>query len=443
MNPLKEYPGGTKLDLNLINGLVRAINRAGIVGGQGLLVSSGFGGQRLALDPGFGVEAMPVVAVNVINRDASFTIPPGCLAGIIDGAPATDEDFIRSPLLNVRRAKSQHAGNFVIVENEIKVGQVGRAFIGGCCYCRVLRWFDSDLLDTVDVLQDQTYGLVTAGGSLDILWEQRNDDGSHIVDEEHWALVCFNRRRFIRYRNDGSTTIGYGEPIAHGNGSDEGVDDGGAGTDVEPLQYEILDLQSLVDIDAKSALDCLVNLGGDVAAGDLGRAGIPSDRPFLLSIDDGGLDAQADIGASHPTQEFSGDGQGYVLLANLGDHDGKHWGIARISGGISTPHMTIRITGGNTLVSGQLGIINLVSELTEVASLWDPTDPGTKEDGIGTGILYVNGINKGSVLVVNDGRAGIAESLVETWRVQTVAKVTLPLTGDPTQTVVAYIPSGA
>jgi hypothetical protein len=185
-----------------------------------------------------------------------------------------------------------------------------------------------------------------------------------------------------------------------------------------------------------------VNLGGDVAAGELGRAGIPAERPFLVSLQDGDYDAQEAIGASNPTPEFTSDGGGYLLLARLGDHDGKHWGIARTVAGAAPPFKSLTIVGGNTLASGQAGV-KLVGTMTEVASLWDPATDGPYEDGIGNAYLFVDGASQGKVLVLNDGRAGMASSLVTSWRCMAVASISLPLTGDPTQSVLVYIPAAA
>ncbi len=66
----------------------------------------------------------------------------------------------------------------------------------------------------------------------------------------------------------------------------------------------------------------------------------------------------------------------------------------------------IAITGGNTLATGQDGILYESSEITSVPSAYDPSVDTTFIDGIGRGIYYLNGVSQGYVLVVNDGRSG-------------------------------------
>lgn len=66
----------------------------------------------------------------------------------------------------------------------------------------------------------------------------------------------------------------------------------------------------------------------------------------------------------------------------------------------------IAIVEGNTLATGQDGIVYEASEITSVPSAYDPSTDTSFIDGIGRGILYVNGVSQGYVLVVNDGRSG-------------------------------------
>lgn len=78
---------------------------------------------------------------------------------------------------------------------------------------------------------------------------------------------------------------------------------------------------------------------------------------------------------------------------------------SRWAGG-ATDVKRIQMVGGNTLATGQAGIKYASSEITSVPSAYDPEVDTSFIDGIGRGLLFVNGAYVGYVLVVNDGRSG-------------------------------------
>jgi hypothetical protein len=99
------------------------------------------------------------------------------------------------------------------------------------------------------------------------------------------------------------------------------------------------------------------------------------------------------------------------------------------------------ITGGNTLSDGVTPGIKY-SAVTDVPTLYDPAVDTSYIDGLGYGNLWVNGVDQGPVLIVNDGRAGsmINKALFYTDRVPVLTTSSIPLSGDPTQSVTAYVP---
>ncbi len=70
-----------------------------------------------------------------------------------------------------------------------------------------------------------------------------------------------------------------------------------------------------------------------------------------------------------------------------------------------TPYMFVEIEGGNTLDSGEDGVIFPDTTIASVPSAYDPNVTSSFIDGIGRGTLYINGAAQvGYVLVVNDDR---------------------------------------
>ncbi len=86
---------------------------------------------------------------------------------------------------------------------------------------------------------------------------------------------------------------------------------------------------------------------------------------------------------------------------------------SRWSGGGAQPFTVVKITGGNTLVTGQDGIKYSSSAITTVGADYDPDVDTSFADGIGRGDLYINGVlQTGKVLVVLDTSSAINFALI-------------------------------
>lgn len=73
----------------------------------------------------------------------------------------------------------------------------------------------------------------------------------------------------------------------------------------------------------------------------------------------------------------------------------------------------IYIDRGNTLDTGELGILYKGSEITSVPSAYNPNVTSSFIDGIGRGTLEINGVlQSGYVLVVNDTRSGYGNAFL-------------------------------
>ena len=109
--------------------------------------------------------------------------------------------------------------------------------------------------------------------------------------------------------------------------------------------------------------------------------------------------------------------------------------------GSSTALMTVTITGGNTLTTGQAGIKYSSSLITTVPSLYDPNVTSSFADGIGRGQLRINGtLQTGFYLVVNDPNSPIQRALVQNDVIAVYNTVGIPLATDPDQSVTCYVP---
>ena len=116
----------------------------------------------------------------------------------------------------------------------------------------------------------------------------------------------------------------------------------------------------------------------------------------------------------------------------------------RGGGGGSSALYTLDIDRGNTLSDGStLGIKWASPAPTTVPSLYDPTVTSSFVDGIGRATLRINGVSQGLVLVAHYTGNGspltlaLRQGLVV---VSSPATVSLPLLGDPTQSVTLYVP---
>lgn len=83
-----------------------------------------------------------------------------------------------------------------------------------------------------------------------------------------------------------------------------------------------------------------------------------------------------------------------------------------IPGSPGAPILTILIDGGNTLETGQNGIV-YESTVSSVPSAYDPNSTSTFIDGIGRGTLTINGVvQEGYVLVVNSDSGTFRNALL-------------------------------
>lgn len=105
----------------------------------------------------------------------------------------------------------------------------------------------------------------------------------------------------------------------------------------------------------------------------------------------------------------------------------------------------LQIIGGNLLSDGITeGIVYEAGGVTDVPSLYDPTVDSSFVDGIGRAILYINDVAQADYVLVahysGNGssrmRALYADQVVPT----SADTITLPLSGDPSQTVSLYLP---
>lgn len=121
-------------------------------------------------------------------------------------------------------------------------------------------------------------------------------------------------------------------------------------------------------------------------------------------------------------------------------------------GGAATALSYLRIIDGQTVYSSgavtYYGINKFGGALATVPSIYDPNGVGstaglfTATTGIGRAVLYTNGIAQSSlVLVAFDSASPISSGpLLELdFAVSTTTK-SIPLSGDPTQSITAYVP---
>jgi hypothetical protein len=85
---------------------------------------------------------------------------------------------------------------------------------------------------------------------------------------------------------------------------------------------------------------------------------------------------------------------------------------------------------GNTLETGQDGIVYYEGTLPDVPSAYDPNVTSSFIDGIGRATLYKNGVAQdGYVLVVNDNRGSFRNALFENDPTTTGGAVPIPVSG--------------
>ncbi len=259
----------------------------------------------------------PAIEVDVVNTGTEALRAFG-LAGINQNfdRPSTEDDedagdfgdLLNRRVLEVRTPIADDVGCFVILQNGLDVDEVGKAWIGGTTLCILQRWFDSQLLNYADIEDGETHALAKVQGGLQILWEQKDNTDDLPIDEDHFAVVRFtNNFRPMPVVNNGDTDMEFGGPLIPTNVS--GISDGrySVGRPDEDSAPSVLVAQAAIEVDA------------------VGRA-IFAGAPFLANIDETG-----DVGDNYGTEEDESDFRhgagGFKLLADLGIHDSKSWGV--------------------------------------------------------------------------------------------------------------------
>ncbi len=111
-------------------------------------------------------------------------------------------------------------------------------------------------------------------------------------------------------------------------------------------------------------------------------------------------------------------------------------------GSAANPIYTLQIIGGNTLDDAVTdGIKYESTPIADVPSLYDPDVDTTFVDGIGRAALFIDGVlQTGYVLVLHDSSGGsIVDALfADDICLTTPTTTSLPLAGDPTQSVSLY-----
>ncbi|MBA3588513.1 hypothetical protein [Methylibium sp.] len=111
------------------------------------------------------------------------------------------------------------------------------------------------------------------------------------------------------------------------------------------------------------------------------------------------------------------------------------------AGGAVVNLRTVSVTSGQTLTSGQTGVKYSSSAIASVPSAYDPAVTSTFIDGIGRGVLYVNGVvQTGYVLILNDSTTAIQRALVASDVIAVQDPVSIAVAGDPDGATVSAYP---
>jgi hypothetical protein len=95
--------------------------------------------------------------------------------------------------------------------------------------------------------------------------------------------------------------------------------------------------------------------------------------------------------------------------------------------------LLVVVDQGNTLETGQDGIVYYEGTLSSVPSAYDPDVTTSFTDGIGRGTLYKNGVaQEGYVLIVNDDRGSFRNALFQNDPFITSGAVAIPVSGGGT-----------
>jgi hypothetical protein len=87
---------------------------------------------------------------------------------------------------------------------------------------------------------------------------------------------------------------------------------------------------------------------------------------------------------------------------------------------------------GNTLETGQDGIVYYEGTLASVPTAYDPETDTSFIDGIGRATLYKNGVSQGYVLVVNDDSGSFRNALFQNDPIVSSGTISLAVDGGGT-----------
>lgn len=436
LQPIKR---GQRLNAKLINSIIAQANAGGRFDpGFGMIAKASKAGIQLSEAARYALMTEPAESIAVVNTGTE-AIAAYSPAGIVDSVSQDDGELLNYRALNVRLPKAEDAGAFVITQDRIEPGGAGLAWCGGVCLVRLFRWFDCEMLESADIAAGERYCLATFDGSLDVVWSQRNAAASvtapttPIVGTEHWAVVRFNGRRFLRWYNSGTTTVALGSPIVPNVTDTDGLVSGSTfGTFAG-----VLNCRAPLSADSKTI--AYVNVGGSVEAGKYGRCTLRETLVRTVASYNAGVT----VGAATGLTGMSTAGSGFNLLARLGTYLSVQYALVKPAGGSSSIY-TLDIDRGNTLDDAvTLGVKYTDPAPTTVPSLYDPTVTSSFVNGIGRGTLRINGTSQGLVLIGHYAGNGSSYTLALV-QFQTVvtaaATISLPLVSDSSQTVSLYIP---
>ncbi len=297
--------------------VVRALDvlsRAGTVrGAPGVLTEQSSAGQRIALAQLQSLQVEPAHSILALN-DTDTDIDAWSICGLTDSFETDDIPVINDRALKMRAPLPEDAGNVAITSDKIPAGQFGPVFISGICLLKIKRWFDTKVLNKVDIDPDgggSTFGVANVQGPLDLLWESDDFQG----EEEHFAVVRFNRDdASLPCVNAGGVSLVYGGCcIPTGSGL--------AGDD-----YAVV----IPTSDSTALTHAIV--GGDINPGDKGKMAHVG-TPFM-----GRLSVAASAGDLYGSGVLNPlwvrDNRGVHVLANLGTRAGGGggiWGVCRVA----------------------------------------------------------------------------------------------------------------
>lgn len=439
MTLIKPLARGDKLTLALMQ---RIIDQANMIdrlqAGPGIEVKRGAGTIDLLLKEilsGFTEPAFEVTVTNTGTTDISAYAP----CGIVESIEKTEVNLLNGRSLAVRVPKAQDFGSCIIAQNRILAnGGGGKAWIGGICLVRLVRWFDSPMLNTCDCHADQKYALATIGGSWNILWEETQPGtGAALVASdtvnvnEHWAIVQFNGATYFKWMNSGSTTVPAFGAVVSNTGISTGMTAG------------YISGMSPVDVAANAA--SFVNLGGSVASGEYG---ICTNRT-AMALENAAVTAASTVGPESSKTTFTTGGSGWTQIASLGSFQSSEYGIIAPAGGApSVVYVLNAIQGGSTIWSSGANSISGIKYDAATSILTvpnvDASVPAIGTFAVGLGRASLVGGGTVYVAVRPDPGTGVVTGLVSHIPNNSVClsftKVRIPLVTDSSVLVDVYVP---